>query len=113
MCIRDRIQPTSATQSVGLSKSSPLRGPTNFIPVCGRASPSLRRGWTNPEPWCNINNSLGLTQPWLEKSGLVNGARIGFYFYLIRTFFYHLFGTLSRKTPDKDDQRYAAADTNT
>src|ERR1035437_300821 len=64
-----RIQPTSATKPDGLSKSSALCGPTKSIPVCGRATPSLHRGWTNSEPWCNINNSLGLTHSLARKVG--------------------------------------------
>src|ERR1017187_9312244 len=60
------IQPTSSVQSVGLSESAAVSGLTNSLPVCGRASPSHRRGWTNPKPWFKMN-VLGLTHTLARK----------------------------------------------
>src|SRR5271170_3138654 len=63
-----RIQPTQATQPVGLFEPSAIRGATLSILGFGRASPSLRQGWTKPERKTNMNPVLGLTQEVVRKS---------------------------------------------
>jgi hypothetical protein len=65
------IQSTATTQSAGRSGSSALCGPTNSIPVSGRATPALRRGWTNSEHASNMNHRLGLTHSLTRKGALV------------------------------------------
>ena len=51
-----------------LFEPSTIRGATLSILGFGRASPSLRQGWTKPERKTNMNPVLGLTQKVVLKS---------------------------------------------
>src|ERR1022692_1902722 len=63
-----RVQPIKAAQPVGLSEPSTVRGATLSILGYGRASPSLRQGWTKPERTSNLNQWLRLTHGVVQKS---------------------------------------------
>src|ERR1039458_1605914 len=64
-----RLQSTATAQPTGLPESSALRGPTNSIPVSGRATPALRRGWTNSVHASNMKHHLRLTLQVARKVG--------------------------------------------
>jgi hypothetical protein len=61
------IQSGEAAQSAGLFEPNTIRGATLSILGFGRASPSLRQGWTKPERKTNMNPVLGLTQKVVQK----------------------------------------------
>jgi len=74
-CVRlagSRGGENSGGGSIGLSKPSAVRGATLSILEYGRASPSLRQGWTKAKRKSNINQELRLTHEVVQKSEPVN-----------------------------------------
>src|SRR5271156_4480713 len=68
-----RIQSTTTAQPVGLFEPGPVRGANQSIPGSRRGAPSLRQGWTKPEPTTNMNPVLGLTHGWYKEVNPVTG----------------------------------------
>src|ERR1035437_3672262 len=62
------IQSGEAAQPAGLRKPGSFCGAELSIPSSGRASPSLRRGWTKNKKKRKLNHVLGLTHGLDQKS---------------------------------------------
>src|ERR1035437_9721075 len=62
------IQSGKAAQPAGLRKPGSFCGAELSLPSSGRASPSLRRGWTKNKQKHNLNHAPGLTHGLDQKS---------------------------------------------
>jgi len=62
------IQSGEAAQPAGLRESGGFCGAVLSIPSSGRASPSLRRGWTKNKQKHKLNHVPGLTHGLDQKS---------------------------------------------
>src|SRR5664279_766340 len=63
------IQSGETAQPAGLRKSGGFCGTELSIPSSGRASPSLRWGWTRNKQKHKLNHVLGLTHGLAQKGG--------------------------------------------
>src|ERR1035437_8672204 len=70
------IQSGAAAQPAGLREPGDFCGAELSIPSSGRASPSLRRGWTKNKQKHKLNHVLGLTHG-LDQKNEPGQARCG------------------------------------